>query len=87
MVKEYFNNDFLAISTKEMKIETEFFKISYLYTESKIKSNHIMASHKMFNFSIVHTKINVKFICRSSVHIISTNQTNICDLKRNCIMF
>ena len=81
MVKEYFNNNFLAILTKEMKIETKFFTISYLYTESKIKIRNIMASPKMFNFMIVHTKIKKKFICRSSVHIISTNHTNICDIE------
>ena len=57
MVKEYFNNNFLAIFTKDMKIETKFFTISYLCTESKIKISNIMASHKMFNFMIVHTKI------------------------------
>ena len=57
MVKEYFNNKFLAILTKEMKIETTFFTISYLYTESKI--SNIMASHKMFNFMIEHTKIKI----------------------------
>ena len=87
MVKEYFNNNFLAILTKEMKIETKLFTISHLYTESKIKISNIMASHKMFNFSVVHTKIKIKFICRSSEHIISTNQANIRDIKQNCIMF
>ena len=56
MVKEYLNNNFLAILTKDMKIETKFFTISYLYTESKIKISNIMAAHKMFNFMIVHTK-------------------------------
>ena len=56
MVKNYFNNNFLAILTKEMKIEKKIFTISYLHTESKIEIRNIMASHKMFNFMIVHTK-------------------------------
>ena len=59
MVKKYFNNDFLATLTKEIKIETKFFTISCLYKESKIKIIKIMASYKMFNSSIVHTKLRV----------------------------
>ena len=79
--KKDFNYDFLAILTKEMKIETKFFTISYLHTESKIKISSIMPPHKMFNFSIIHTKIKVKFIYTISVYIILTNKTNICDIK------